>query len=101
MHEMIRKTAAIKIADDLFKLYDGQGSKYNAALSDYEYALDNLPVSMRKPNLSPKGDLIGSELEMKFREAYRKVIKYHKIPHDGVIEADVVRDFLSIIEQSS
>ena len=100
MDEMIRKTAAIKIADDLFKLHDGKGSKYNEAISDYEYALDNLPVITRKSNLSPTGDLIGSELEMKLRAAHRKVMKWHHLPLDNVVEADVVRDFLSILEEN-
>ncbi len=51
-----------------------------------------------KPNLSPTGELIGTELEMKFRQVFRKVMRFHGQPLDGVIEADLVRDLLTVMK---
>lgn len=46
--------------------------------------------------LSKNGELIGSPLERQLREAHRRVMKHHGHPPDGVLEADIVRAFLSI-----
>lgn len=99
MADMINRADAVKIADELYKLYDGRGSQYNAALSDYEDALYNIPSA--PPNLSPTGELIGSKLEMEFRTAFRKVMRHHNQPSDGVIEADVIRDILTVLNKIS
>lgn len=54
---------------------------------------------MNSKYLNANGDLIGTQLEMKLRSAHRKIMKHHGLPNDGVVEADVVREFLNIIAE--
>lgn len=49
------------------------------------------------PYLDKNGDLIGSQLELQLREAWRRISKHHDVPMNGVLEADIVRSFLSMI----
>lgn len=53
-----------------------------------------MPLPRKIRLLSDTGELIGSDLEMKLRAAWRKVAKHHDLPNDGVVEADFVRSAL-------
>jgi hypothetical protein len=53
-----------------------------------------------RTGLTAGGDLTGSPLERRLRVAHRQVMKHHGHPPDGVLEADMVRAFLLLIEEA-
>ena len=55
------------------------------------------PQGVDAPFLSKNGDLIGHPLEQVLRNEWRKVAKHHGVPHNGVLEADLVRAFLAAL----